>query len=129
MNSDQEIVFAIGMAACLGALIMFVKSYQFVKSASKTIGEVIGYGSTGPSTSESSITAVIRYSVNEKTYRCSLVILSKNQYYIGKHVSVIFDSNTPYNSYVNSIWGIYLFEILLTLGGVSMLLVSYAGYN
>lgn len=127
--NDQQVVGVIGLVAIISALILFVNTKRFVRSAALTEGVVVGYGRENGSTAgESSSTAVIRFSVKDRVYVFSAMIHSKSQYFLGKKVDVLYDKADPFHAYINTVFHLYFFEIVFVIVGVVMLFVAYAGY-
>jgi hypothetical protein len=126
MLNEKVLLVALGIASILSAVILFRKTRAFLESASVTTGEVVGYGVADGSTAGSkSTTAIIRYSVDGRVYRCTEFVGSKGRNFVGKKVRLWYDRKQPSHARMTSLWRLYFFETIFVVVGVSALLAAY----
>lgn len=128
VEADLPTTVFMGSLLLLMALILFLQTRRFLKSAVKTTGMVSDYVSDTVASSHG-FTTVVRFTVSGRVYRCYSRLSSRRSFPVGSHVEVFYNPKDPTHAYVNKFFEIYFFELVVLGVGVGILWVSWAKWG
>ena len=128
MDNESRLILFMALMLLVAALLVFIRSRKFVKSALVTEGIIESYGTCpDQAAGESSLCAKVCYSVGPVQYQLYMNVGIKNEYPIGRRINILYDKSDPSHAYVDSVMKLYFFEGILALIGLAMIFFVFAG--